>query len=206
MCADPGHFADEIAALELAGADSFHIDIMDGEFVPNFALSWAEVSRFGTLTRLPLEAHLMVRNIDVHIGFAHSSGVKLVYLHAEHPDVMHGLIRTRELGMQVGLAVNPATKLEALLPFTELIDSILMMRVHPGFAGQRAVLEGEARLEQLHNMFPAASITVDGAVNPEVIPDMSRKGATSFVLGTSSLFGKNQPYREILSHLRSLSR
>ena len=205
MCADPGHFAEEIAFLEAAGADSFHIDIMDGEFVSNFALSWAEVAKFSTMTDLPLEAHLMVRNLEVHINFARSSGVKLVYVHAEHPDAAQGLSRIRELGMQAGLAVNSETKVETLRPFAEMVDAVLMMRGRPGFAGQKPFAEGNKRLEQLRRLFPSTPIVVDGAVSPEVVADMSHKGASGFVLGTSSLFGKKQSYREILRHLHNLT-
>ena len=192
MCADPGHFAEEIAFLEAAGADSFHIDIMDGEFVSNFALSWAEVAKFSTMTDLPLEAHLMVRNLEVHINFARSSGVNVDK-------------RAWELGMQAGLAVNSETKVETLRPFAEIVDAVLMMRVRPGFAGQKPFVDGNKRLEQLRRLFPSTPIVVDGAVSPEVVADMSHKGASGFVLGTSSLFGKKQSYREILRHLHNLT-
>jgi len=205
MCADPGHFAEEIAFLEAAGADSFHIDIMDGEFVSNFALSWAEVSKFSSMTTLPLEAHLMVRNLSVHIGFAASSGVKLVYLHAEHPDVLRGLQRARVLGLKAGLAVNPETDVDTLRPFVDMVDAILMMRVRPGFAGQSAVSDVDERLPLLRALFPNAPITVDGAVTPATVASMKRKGASGFVLGTSSLFGKNEPYRKIIHNLRTLA-
>ena len=183
MCADPGHFAEEIAFLEAAGADSFHIDIMDGEFVSNFALSWAEVSKFSSMTTLPLEAHLMVRNLSVHIGFAASSGVKLVYLHAEHPDVLRGLQRARVLGLKAGLAVNPETDVDTL----------------------SAVSDVDERLPLLRSLFPNTPITVDGAVTPDTVASMKRKGASGFVLGTSSLFGKNEPYRKIIHNLRTLA-
>ena len=180
MCADPGHFAEEIAFLEAAGADSFHIDIMDGEFVSNFALSWAEVAKFSTMTSLPLEAHLMVRNLSVHIGFAASSGVRLVYLHAEHPDVLCGLKRARMLGLQAGLAVNPETDVNILRPFADMVDAILMMRVRPGFAGQSAVSNVDARLPLLRSLFPNTPITVDGAVTPDTVASMNRMGASGF--------------------------
>lgn len=204
MCADSGHFAEEIANLEAAGADSFHIDIMDGEFVNNFALSWSEVRQFRQLTDLPFEAHLMVRNLEVHIPFAQASGVKLVYIHVEHSNVAKGLELIANFGMQAGLAINPDTPLERIEPFAKQIDSILMMRVRPGFAGQKALSEYDSRLDDILKKYPHKEITIDGAVTPDVISSMSRKGATGFVLGTSSLFGKKEPYRKILQQLHSL--
>ena len=165
MCADPGHFAEEIAFLEAAGADSFHIDIMDGEFVSNFALSWAEVSKFSSMTTLPLEAHLMVRNLSVHIG----------------------------------------SDVDTLRPFVDMVDAILMMRVRPGFAGQSAVSDVDERLPLLCSLFSNTPIIVDGAVTPDTVASMKRKGASGFVLGTSSLFGKNEPYRKIIHNLRTLA-
>lgn len=205
MCADPGHFAEEIAFLEAAGVDSFHIDIMDGEFVSNFALSWAEVSKFSSMTTLPFEAHLMVRNLFVHIGFAASSGVQLVYLHAEHPDVLRGLQCARELGLKAGLAVNPETDIEPLRSYVGMVDAILMMRVRPGFAGQNAVSDVDERLPLLRSLFPNTPIVVDGAVTPDTVASMKQNGASGFVLGTSSLFGKNEPYRKIIHNLRTLA-
>lgn len=204
MCADAGHLAEEIALLDAAGANSFHIDIMDGLYVPNFALSWAVVRRFREWTDLPLEAHLMVRNLDVHIEFARNCGIKLVYVHAEHPDAAKGIARIRELGMHAGLAINPDTEIEPLATFEAQINAVLMMRVRPGFAGQKAIAESDERLSEIVKRFPKSKIAIDGAVTPTVIKEMSAKGASTFILGTSSLFGKGLAYREIFKNLRNI--
>lgn len=206
MCADSGHFAQEIQSLEDAGADGFHIDIMDGEYVPNFALSWAEVANFRGITKLPFEAHLMVRNLEVHISFASLVGIRRVYIHTDHPDVAKALDCVRAYGMESGLAVNPETDVHSLLQFGDIFDAILMMRVRPGFAGQRPVTLSDQRLKLLHSMFPDKEIVVDGAVTADVIAEMTHNGATGFVLGTSSLFGKKRPYQAIMNDLRILSK
>ena len=107
--------------------------------------------------------------------------------------------------MKAGLAVNPETDVDTLRPFVDMVDAILMMRVRPGFAGQSAVSDVDERLPLLCSLFSNTPIIVDGAVTPDTVASMKRKGASGFVLGTSSLFGKNEPYRKIIHNLRTLA-
>lgn len=204
MCADLGHLAEEIAFLDAAGVNSFHLDIMDGEYVPNFALSWAEVAYLSKLSEVPMEAHLMVNNLLTHIGFAANNGVERVYIHADHQNVVAGIKEAISRHLKVGLALNPETKPEVLEAFNGMFDSILLMRVNPGFAGQRAVSSVDEKLDRLRERFPEISIMVDGAVSIDVCRECLKKGVDGFVLGTSALFGKGRNYRDVIRNIHSL--
>lgn len=101
MCADQGYFAEEVKQLEAAGATTFHMDIMDGEFVPNFALSWAQVGYCRKISKLNLEAHLMVKNIKAHLPFVYSCGISKVFLHFGHPQLEEALVDASSHGVEV---------------------------------------------------------------------------------------------------------
>lgn len=203
MCADPGHFAEEIAQLEAAGSDSFHIDIMDGEFVPNFALSWAEVSKFRSMTAIPFEAHLMVKNLDIHIRFAKKCGIHTVFIHADHPDAKTAIKTIRDLGMSPGIAITINVQTEMLKQFCGSIDKILFMRVNPGFAGQKQLENVDYRIDEIRKIFNGVPITADGAVSIDVIQRLAKNNVSGFVLGTSSLFNKDKSYRTIIHQIKS---
>ena len=149
MCADLVQLGCEVEALDAAGADVFHLDIMDGEFVPNFALSWGDVAAVRRMTNKEIDVHLMVRNPGPHLHHALKNNVDIVYVHAEVGGSEELLREIRGNGMQAGLAVNPTTDVAALRHLLPLLDRVLVMRVHPGFAGQRAVSEGDDNLARL---------------------------------------------------------
>lgn len=204
MCADAGHFAEQIALLEACDVDSFHIDIMDGEFVPNFALSWAEVALFRKLTDIPFDAHLMVQNLNTHIDFAAKCGINRVFIHVEHSNVHQLIVKVKSFGMQVGVALNPETSSDVLREFKDEISSVLLMRVHPGFAGQSGLDYVDDKINYIKTNFPKVDITVDGAVSKEVISKLQNRGVNGFVLGTSALFNKNRRYSDIIKQIRGI--
>jgi len=208
MCADFGKLREEITAMDVAGADMFHIDIMDGEFVPNFALSWLDFNAIRTMTNKPLDVHLMVKNPAVYLPYAFKNKADIVYVHYESGNIANYLYEIKNNGAEVGLAVNPNTKLREFHSLLPLIDRLLVMRVHPGFAGRPAVPEVEAKLNQLTRIKRRKfKIILDGAVSPEVIMKWSKKGVEEFVLGTASeMFGAKQngySYVEIMKNLRT---
>lgn len=202
MCADAGHFAEEVAKLEAAGIDSFHIDIMDGLFVKNFALSWAEVGLFRRLTDLPLEVHLMVNDFGPHIEFAKKYQVEKVYLHCENPKAYDAYMELRDQGISAGIAINPGTSADTLSTFKNVLNDVLMMRVTPGFAGQSAINGVDDKVAGIQQVLEECQITVDGSVSKEVIESLSARGVIGFVLGTSALFNKSQKYATIVDSLR----
>ena len=202
MCADLVQLGCEVEALDAAGADVFHLDIMDGEFVPNFALSWGDVAAVRRMTNKEIDVHLMVRNPGPHLHHALKNNVDIVYVHAEVGGSEELLREIRGNGMQAGLAVNPTTDVAALRHLLPLLDRVLVMRVHPGFAGQRAVSEGDDNLARLLAIKDGFKVVVDGAVSAAVVAEWSARGVDEFILGTSSLFNKGRPYANIMLDLR----
>jgi ribulose-phosphate 3-epimerase len=207
MCADFGNLAAEVAALDAAKADVFHMDIMDGEFVLNFALSWHDFAAVRAMTDKPLDAHLMVKNPAVHLPYAFKYRADIIYVHYESGNAANYLYEIRDSGAIAGLAVNPNTNLADFQTLLPLVDKLLLMRVHPGFAGRPAVSEVEDKIHQLTQIKGRKfKIVLDGAVSPEAIAKWSAKGVDEFVLGTASgMFGPKRgarSYVEIMRHLR----
>ena len=207
MCADFGSFRSEIADMDAAGIDQYHMDIMDGEFVPNFALSWADFAAVRKMTSKPLDAHLMVKVPSIHLPYAFKNGADIIYVHYESGDSAKYLQEINLNGRKAGLAINPGTRIEEVQNLFPLIDTLLVMRVNPGFAGQSAVPEVEKKLAFLADMPNRKfSIRLDGCVSPDVISKWSARGIEEFVCGTASeMFGKKRglrTYKEIVEKLR----
>lgn len=202
MCADFGNLRAEVEALDQGGADMFHMDVMDGEFVPNFALSWQDVAAVRGMTDKPLDVHLMVKNPAIYLPYAFKNKANIVYVHYECGDAERYLCEIRNNGTKAGLAINPGTELSEVEELSPLIDFMLVMRVHPGFAGRPAVPEVEDKLQRLTRTKNNFKIVIDGAVSSEAIMKWSAEGVDGFVLGTSVLFRKDQPYGKIIDQLR----
>ena len=190
MCADYGHFADEIDNLEKAGATSFHIDIMDGVFVKNFAMSWGQVAYCRNHTKLPLEVHLMVDNIEPHIDFILKFGIDLVYLHVENKNTIRAIDILKMADINVGLAVNPETSIEMFEQLLPKVNRLLAMRVHPGFAGQKPIEKNDEKIKYIAQKYRNIEVSIDGGVSLKNIEEFADFGVKGFVLGTSSIFGK----------------
>ena len=207
MCADFGNLEKEVKALDRAGVDIFHMDIMDGEFVPNFALSWHDFATVRKLTDKPLDAHLMVKNPSVHIPYAIKYGADIIYVHYESGNAEKHLETIKNSGRQAGLVVNPETNLDKFAHLLPDIDKLLVMRVTPGFAGQKAIPEVEFKIHQLSQMKNRHfQIALDGQVGPEIIKKWSDKGIEEFICGTASgMFGNKRngrSYQEVIQSLQ----
>lgn len=207
MCADFGKFADEIAAMDVAGVDEYHMDIMDGEFVPNFALSWADFATIRKMTKTPMDVHLMVKNPGIHLPYAYRYGADKIYVHYESGDAEKYLQEIRANGRQAGLAINPSTTINNIKGLLPMIDSLMVMRVNPGFAGQSALPEVEDKIAELASM-PNRNFTIklDGCVGADVIKKWAAAGVEEFVCGTACrMFGpkrNGRSYTEIVNELK----
>lgn len=208
MCANITELRKEIYQLDQAGVDGYHLDVMDGSFVENFALGLGDIQSICKLTKKPCDVHLMIEHADRHLKTFANLGVSLIYVHSEaDPHIAKTLQSIRDLNCKVGLAINPGTAFEIVKPLLELIDYALVMTVNPGFAGQKYLKFVDEKISQLvresdHYNY---KIVIDGACSPEIIKRLSRIGADGFVLGTSALFGKKKmPYKELIEYLRGL--
>jgi ribulose-phosphate 3-epimerase len=210
MCADFGRLEQEVRDLEAAGIDSFHIDIMDGRYVPNFAMSLNDMRYIRSATNLPLDVHLMIEHPMTHINMFLNNLRKgdTVYIHPEaeyHPSTT--LQKIIDAGMIPGIAINPGTSVETVIEMLRIVDKVLVMSVNPGNAGQMYLPYVGQKVDRLLRLKEAIGFQLywDGACSAEKVKEFAPKGMDGFVLGTTLLFGKNRPYGDILHDIRALN-
>lgn len=208
MCADFGSLEKEIAALDEANVDIYHIDFMDGSFVPNFGMGLQDLEFIRKATNKTVDAHLMIQNPAAYVDLFADKGVDILYIHPEadiHP--ARTLDRIRARNVKPGIAINPGTSVETIKPLLSLVDYVMVMTVNPGFAGQKYLPFVNEKIEELVALKNAGNnyqVMVDGAISPEKIEELSKIGVEGFILGTSSLFGKEESYTTIINKLRNL--
>lgn len=205
MCADFSNLKEITISLDESGSDIFHIDIMDGSFVPNFGMGLQDVACIRSLTQKPMDVHLMIENPAKYVEQFADMGADIIYIHSEadlHPARTLDMIRAK--GKKAGIAINPGTSIETVKELFPLLDYLMVMTVNPGFAGQRYLDYVTKKIENIVEMQKNFSfeIMVDGAISPEKIKELRVVGVKGFVLGTSALFGKDKSYGEILKELR----
>lgn len=207
MCANFGNLEKEVRDLENAGIDSFHIDIMDGRFVPNFAMSLGDMAYIAKSTTKPLDVHLMIEHPYNRIGLFLKNLRKgdTVYIHPEaeyHPSTT--LQEIIDAGMVPGIAINPGTSVETVFEMLRIVDKVLVMSVNPGNAGQMYRPYVGHKIDKLLSLKDEMNFNIywDGACGMDKIQEFAPKGIRGFVLGTTVLFGKERSYEEILRDLR----
>lgn len=209
MCANYGNLEQEVKALEEGGIDSFHIDIMDGRFVPNFAMSLNDMCYIAKTTTKPLDVHLMVEhpNNTVELFIQNLRKGDTIYIHPEaeyHPSTT--LQKIINAGMVPGIAINPGTSIETVTEMLRIVKKVLVMSVNPGNAGQMYLPYVGKKITKLLAIKEDKDFEIywDGACSADKIKEYAPKGVKGFVLGTTLLFGKEKPYGETLYDIREL--
>jgi ribulose-phosphate 3-epimerase len=205
LSADFSHLADEVRAVEKAGADVIHVDVMDGHFVPNITIGPLVVQGLRKLTSLPLDIHLMIENPERYIEDFVQAGGDWITIHAEVcPNLKRMIRKVRQLNVRPGIVLKPATPLKTLFPVLDDIDLVLIMSVNPGFGGQSFIPSTLKKIERLRKIVDqngySMEIEVDGGVKIENIREVSRAGGDIFVVGTGIF--KTENYEETIKKLR----
>jgi ribulose-phosphate 3-epimerase len=203
LACDLSRLGEEIRAVEKAGADLLHLDVMDGHFVPNLTMGIPVLESIRKVTKLPIDAHLMVENADKFIDDFKKAGCDWLSVHVEAcPHIHRTLHRIKELGMKAGVAINPGTSLATLDGVLSEIDYVLVMSVNPGFGGQKFISQSFERLKQLKQKIGShnVAIQIDGGIKKDNAAEVIRAGAEILVVGTG-LFGQKD-YAEAIKSLR----
>ena len=209
MCANYGNLEKEVKELDKGGIDSFHIDIMDGRYVSNFAMSLNDMRYIAGATAKPLDVHLMIEhpNNRINLFLDHLRKGDTVYIHPEaeyHPSTtLQSIINA---GMVPGIAVNPGTSVETVMEMLRIVKKVLVMSVNPGNAGQMYLPYVGKKITKLLSIKEDMDFEVywDGACSADKIQEFAPRGVKGFVLGTTLLFGKERPYGDILQDIRAL--
>jgi ribulose-phosphate 3-epimerase len=194
LSADFGRLTAEVQALEAAGIDWIHVDVMDGHFVPNITIGPDVVRAIRKITRLPLDVHLMISNPDRYLEAFVDAGANWLGVHVEATRHLHRTVqRIKELKVQASVALNPATPLNSIEYVLPDLDMVLIMTVNPGFGGQEFIPAVLAKVRQLRQTIDdsalSALIAVDGGVNPQTVDLLVAAGVDIFVSG-SAVFEK----------------
>ena len=207
LASDFARLGEEVRALEAAGADWVHIDVMDGTFVPNITLGPDIVKAIRPHATIPFDVHLMIAPADPHIEAFRAAGADIISVHPESgPHLSRTLQRIRQLGAKAGVVLNPATSADVVQWVIEEVDLILVMSVNPGFGGQSFMTSQLRKIERLRAMIDASGKAIELEVDGGVTPDNARAcidaGATALVAGTAVFRGGASHYAANIEALK----
>jgi len=207
LSADFSKLGEEILAVEAAGADWIHIDVMDGHFVPNITIGPGPIQSLRKITRLPFDVHLMIENPERYIDAFADAGSDVITVHVEAARHLHRIIaHIRERGIKAGVSLNPATPLVQVEPILNDVDVLLIMTVNPGFGGQKFINSALPKIrkarEMVNSTAPNVAIEVDGGVTLDNIKSIAEAGADIIVAG-ASVFGSGN-YGQTIKAMKTI--
>ena len=206
LSADFAKLGEEIKAVEEAGADVIHVDVMDGHFVPNITIGPPVVKSIRKVTSLPLDCHLMISEPDKYIKPFADAGADWIFAHVETCKLDVTLQKIKDSGCKAGAVINPPTDLKELVPYLQYADYILVMTVNPGFGGQQMIPECIEKIKRLKNMREEKGynylIEVDGGIKLDNI-DRARDAGTDIYVAGSAIF-HNPPYKDVIRKMKEI--
>jgi ribulose-phosphate 3-epimerase len=207
LSADFAKLGDEVRAVDEAGADWIHIDVMDGHFVPNLTIGPGVVKALRPFSKKPFDVHLMISPVDPFLDAFADAGADIITVHPEAGPHLHRTVqRVKALGLKAGVSLNPATPVDALDYVLDDLDLVLVMSVNPGFGGQKFIASQLGKIETIAERIADrgldVQLEVDGGIEPETARQSVDAGATVLVAGTAVFRGGPSSYAENIKALR----
>jgi len=207
LSADFARLGEEVRAVDLAGADWIHVDVMDGHFVPNLTIGPGVVKALRPHTEKPFDVHLMIAPVDPFLDAFAEAGADIITVHPEAGPHLHRTVqRVKALGKKAGVSLNPATPVDAIDYVLDQLDLVLVMSVNPGFGGQKFISSQLRKIEAIAERIAAAGLgiqlEVDGGIDPDTARQATDAGATALVAGTAVFRGGPSAYAKNIKALR----